>query len=337
VSNNGCDMPWPILPSGPPPLVEWRGDAPPPDGDLPDGLVDALAHPGARARLVEVDGHLCATLIATSFAAPDPRPSLERVDLVLMRTRVIVRRRPVTGECSALAPERLAREWARTPPAHRDPSVLFLQILNAVVDASSEVVDEVRHRVGLLEERLLAPNPPLNRILAELLELNRHLGTVRDGLLPLRSAIRELGELRDPVSRGILSAAGGLWLRSIELDLRYEVPSSLAVAESRIAGAFAQLQGERSEATNRVVLLLTIITVAFFLPTLLTGLYGMNVPLPGQESEGILWAFIGVAGLLLAVAAVAITRLGLWGTFWSVVPGLPVRPTSRDHQTEEAR
>ena len=288
---------------------------------LPAGVEAFLDQRGNRARLVEVDGALCATLIAASFGPDDVEPLLERVDLVLLKPVVLLRRRPITGACAALSRDRIAQQWANTPEDQRDTSVLFLQILDTVVDTSGQVIDEIRNRVGALEERLLTPNPALNRILTALLKLSRQLGSVRDGLLPLRGELRELVELRDPVRRGVVSAAGGRWLRNVESDLLTEVPSALAVAEQRIAGAFAQLQGERSEATNRVVLLLTIITVAFFLPTLLTGLYGMNLPLPGQDSDAMFWTVIGIAVFFFAVAATAITRLGLWGTFWSVVPG----------------
>lgn len=173
-----------------------------------------------------------------------------------------------------------------------------------------------------------APFGLIPQVLSGLLELSNHLGRLRDGLLPLRGDIRELAELRDPVERQVISPAAERWLRSIETDLAQDVPAVLSVADARIAGALLQLQGERSEATNRVVLLLTIITVAFFVPTLLTGLYGMNVPLPRQRHDWIFWSVVGLAAALLGVAAAAITRLGLWGTFRSVLPGpgLSLRP-----------
>lgn len=315
-------MPWPVYPPGtPPPLIEWRGGDPPPEIVLSDRIRAFLARPANRARILEVDGSLCATLVAANYDEDDPEPLLERIDVILQQRQVVLRRRRITGACAALAPDRIADEWDQTPLEQRDASVLFLQILDAVVDSSTEVLDEIRRRVGLLEERMLASNPTLNQVLSGLLELSHHLGRVRDGLLPLRGDIREIAELRNPVERQIISPAAERWLRSIETDLAQDVPATLSVADARIAGALLQLQGERSEATNRVVLLLTIITVAFFIPTLLTGLYGMNVPLPRQRHDSIFWSVVAMAGAFLAVAAVAITRLGLWGTFRSVLPG----------------
>lgn len=331
---NGLVMPWTPLPDGPLPIVEWAGTDPVPDVPLTEAIAAFLDHPGRRAQMEEIDGCLCARLVAISFDPDDAVPSLERIDLVLRPSHLLMRRRPISGTCAALTRGRLEVQWSRTPPDRRDTSVLFLQIIDAVVDASAEVLDEIHSRVGLLEERLLIPNPPLNRVLSSLLELSHHLSNVRDGLLPLRGDIRELAELAEPVERGLLSDAGMRWLRNVELDLIHDVPAGLATVERRITGALAQLHGERSEATNRFVLLLTIITVSFFVPTLMTGLYGMNVPLPGQESRGVFWAFIAVGVAFLGVAGVLITRLGLWGTFVSILPGLrrdapPPRAPSR--------
>lgn len=322
-------MPWPAHPPGaPPPLIEWHGEEPPAEIAMSERMRAFLARPAQRARILEIEGSLCATLVAANYDEDAPEPLLERIDVILQRTHVVLRRRRITGACAALSPDRIADGWDQTPPDQRDASVLFLQIIDAVVDSSTEVLDEIRRRVGLLEERMLASNPALNQVLSGLLELSHHLDRVRDGLLPLRGDIRELAELRNPVERRIISPAAGRWLGSIETDLVQDVPAVLSIADARIAGALLQLQGERSEATNRVVLLLTIITVAFFIPTLLTGLYGMNVPLPRQSHGWLFWSVVGVACSFLLIAVAAITRLGLWGTFRSVLPGpgLSLRP-----------
>ena len=333
--SNPLGMPWFVHPpEAPPPLVEWHDDTPPPGAELSDAMRVFLAQSGTRARLAEIDGSLCASLVGASFDTEDTVPMLERIDLILTKSSVLLRRRPITGFAATLALDHIAAQWAQTPPDQRDASVLFVQMLDGVVDGSTEVFDEIRVRVGHLEERMLVANPALNQVQSEILTLSRHLGSVRDGLLPLRGELREIVELRDPVGRHLVSEAGSRWLRNIEMDLTHDVPNALAVAEARIAGALTQLQGERSESTNRVVLLLTIITVAFFLPTLLTGLYGMNVPLPGQQHGAIFWVFVGIAVAFLGIAATAITRLGLWGTFRTVLPWTPRPETARpEHPT----
>src|SRR5262249_43903993 len=217
----------------------------------------------------------------------------------------------------------LTAEWARTPLDQRDTSVLFMQVLDAVSDGYRTVIGEVRRRVEALEEELLVERPRLNRVLGDLLELSRDLASVRDGLLPLRADVRELLHLREPIERGMVGGAGLRWLKELLHDLSAEVPAVLDSADRRIESALMQVQGERSEATNRVVFLLTIVTVAFFVPTLLTGLYGMNVPLPAKNDDEVFWVVVGVAAVLLGLAGVAISRLKLWGNFRAVAPDRP--------------
>ena len=324
-------MPWTVHPPGAAfPLREIAPSETVPE-ELGAATCRAFEDPSLRARLREVDGSLCARVVAASFRPDDDAPSFEQITAVLRADGVVVGRRQVAGTQRALSRGRLEEEWSATPAPHRDASVAFMQVVDAIVDEYDEVLHEIRLRVEQCEERLLAPNPPLNEILADLLSLNRVVGTVRQGILPLRAEIQELAELRDPVERDLLSTAGARWMRSIERDLQTDVPSSLEVTEARIGSALLQLQGERGEATNRMVLLLTILTVAFFVPTLFTGLYGMNVPLPGQRSGAVFWTFVGIAVALLAFAAGAISRLGLWGTFRSILPArLPILGTATD-------
>ena len=49
---------------------------------------------------------------------------------------------------------------------------------------------------------------------------------------------------------------------------------------------------------NETIRLLTVITLGLTIPTMLAGLYGMNVPLPGQDSGITFWTIVGVSVFL---------------------------------------
>ncbi len=282
-----------------------------------------FARPGTRARFKEVDGSLCIRLTGATFEPDDNGPQREVVEARLMPAGVIIRRQypgnPISPR-SAISDHEIGRQWSQLPDGQRDASVLLMLVVNTIIDTHHDVLDEIRARVDRLDEALLAPNPALNEILPQIQQLGAHLGAVRDGILPLRPQVREVLELREPVDRLLISPAGERWLANIERDLSQEVPSSLTVVEKRVATTMANLHGERSESTNRIVALLTVITAAFFIPTLFTGLYGMNVPLPGQDRHFGFWVVIALTGVLLAFASVMITKMGLWGTFRRLVP-----------------
>ena len=55
---------------------------------------------------------------------------------------------------------------------------------------------------------------------------------------------------------------------------------------------------------NRVIKLLTALTIIFMLPNIIVGAYGMNVPLPCQDSPHAFW--------IIAVMATSLTAFALW-------------------------
>lgn len=314
-------MPWTVHPAdSAPPLFDMHLDERDPGHTA--AIAEFFAQTSARARFREIDGSLCARLTGATFAPGDAVPRREMIDARLTPAGVLLRRQSAgPGDAgTALTTADIERQWRQLPDGQRDASVLLMLILNTVIEAHYDVLDEIRARVDRLDEQLLAPNPPLNHILPQLQQLGSHLGAVRDGIVPLRPQVREMLDLREPVERKIISAAGRRWLVNLERDLSAEVPASLTVVEKRVAVTMENLHGERSESTNRIVALLTVITAAFFIPTLFTGLYGMNVPLPAQSHGAVYWVVIGLTAAMLLLAVTMITKMGLWGTFRRLIP-----------------
>lgn len=293
------------------PLVDCGAD--PPEThvpDLPEAVRRFFADEDRRGRIVEVDGIVCARIVAASVE--HSRLGFERLDLALLREDVVLHRRAVHNlHHRPFDLGAIREEWARTLPEHRDASVLLVVVLDAVIDDYEEVLDQLRGRADHLEDDLLGQQQALRSVQRRLLDLNDLVGRIRRALVPLRNDLRELLQLRDPEGRGLVSPAGRLWLATLAEDLQHDLPAALGVAEGRIQSALAQLQGERSEVTNGVVLALTLVTAAFFVPTLLTGLYGMNTPLPLQHRHGVFWAVLAIAAFLFVAATWSIVRLGL--------------------------
>lgn len=54
---------------------------------------------------------------------------------------------------------------------------------------------------------------------------------------------------------------------------------------------------------NEKIRLLTVITLALSVPTMIAGLYGMNVALPGEHDPNMFWVIVGVSFLISSVLA----------------------------------
>lgn len=59
---------------------------------------------------------------------------------------------------------------------------------------------------------------------------------------------------------------------------------------------------------NETIRLLTVITLAFTAPTMIAGIYGMNVPIPGQQSPYAFWGIILVSVIISAALALYFLR-----------------------------
>jgi hypothetical protein len=296
-----------LPPDAPPPLVPWEPDR------LPESVA-ALPAVDTVPLLRDVDGVLYAVLAAVTMHRDALEPVIERVAVALLPDGVALHGEGGPGRSSAVDRDRLARKWAHTLPDQRDASVLFMQVLDTIVDGYDVALAALRERVERVEERLLGDTLSPAAALEELLRLNRRVSDVRGVALPLRNAVREELHLREPLEQGLVSRAALRWLETLEEDLLHDVPAALEVAEDRISSALAQVQGARGEETNRVVLLLTLLATAFFPSTLVAGLYGMNVPLPAQDEDAVFWAVVAASVALLVLVTVAALALGLDGT-----------------------
>jgi magnesium transporter len=62
---------------------------------------------------------------------------------------------------------------------------------------------------------------------------------------------------------------------------------------------------------NTVMKILAVATIILSIPTVMASIYGMNVPLPGQESG---WAFGGIIGVSLVIAV--LVGVIFWNRHW---------------------
>ena len=150
----------------------------------------------------------------------------------------------------------------------------------------------IDRRLDSLEARLSKSTQ--NKELLELMRLEKSLVYFKTAL---RSNLALLERLRRE------DALIGDCLGMLE-DAQVETAQALEMTDIALSilgtttSAFAAVIGNN---LNEVVRVLTVVTVAVALPTWITGVFGMNVPLPWQQEP---WSFAVV--MLLCVAAVVI-------------------------------
>lgn len=134
------------------------------------------------------------------------------------------------------------------------------------------------------------------RDIATLTEYERKLNDYLDALIPMNWAIERL------------MATSGLRLRADDKDDVEDLSIDLEQVIARCKSLLRTITNVRDSyravmdtRLNETIRLLTVITVALTIPTMVAGLFGMNVVLPGAEDPLMFWEIL-VASIVAAVA-----------------------------------
>ena len=169
-------------------------------------------------------------------------------------------------------------------------------LLHRIVDT---LVDHYRPEVDALEEQLeelerVVFEEPRTNPLRDVLALKRDVASLRRIALPERDAIgrlarREFAEIPDQLAyqfRDVYDHLVNLTDQAISL-------------QDRVTGLLDAYLSSQSNRLNQVMKVLTVIATIFMPLTVLTGMWGMNVPLPhllGGEAAQFWW----VLGIMVA-------------------------------------
>ena len=173
--------------------------------------------------------------------------------------------------------------------------------IEQVVAMIEAVSSQYQRRVATINRQMRAATDDIHTLRARdivtLTEYERKLNDYLDALLPMNWAIEQLIanrslRLRDDDKDDV---------EDISIDLEQVISrcKSLLRTITNVRDSYRAVMDTR---LNETIRLLTVITVALTIPTMMAGLYGMNVPLPAAESPVTFWVVIGGS----ALAALAI-------------------------------
>lgn len=174
------------------------------------------------------------------------------------------------------------------------PAALLHRIIDAMVDNYRPEIESLEeHMNGLEDMAILGYKPDLVR---DILALKRDLASLRRVVIPQRDAVGRLARREFPAINDELTYR----FRDV-YDHLVRLADEAMLLQDRVTGI---LEAHLSSISNRLNLVMKVLTVmsTIFLPlTVLTGMWGMNVPLPafpGGEALQFWW----VAGLMVAIS-----------------------------------
>lgn len=163
------------------------------------------------------------------------------------------------------------------------------------------IVKEYQTRVASINKQMRAVTSDITQLkpsdISTLVEYERKLNDYLDALIPTNTAVEQLlGGKQLKLYKDDLDIVEDL---SISLEQIMARCKSLLRTITNVRDSFRAVMDTR---LNETIRLLTVITLALTIPTMLAGLYGMNVDLPGNEGSPMLFWLIAGISVITAVA-----------------------------------
>jgi len=176
--------------------------------------------------------------------------------------------------------------------AEGSPSLLH-RIVDAIVDHYRPVVDALEERLEQLE-RIVFEQPTKNP-LRDVLALKQDVASLRRIALPERDAVgrlarREFPQIPDPLAYRFRDV----------YDHLVSVTDEAISFQDRVTGLLDAYLSSQSNRLNQVMKVLTVIATIFMPLTVLTGLWGMNVPLPRFPGDDVMQFWWVLAVMLIS-------------------------------------
>lgn len=171
------------------------------------------------------------------------------------------------------------------------------QLFVLMMDA---IARQYQRRVATINRQMRAATSDVQKLrsadIAVLTAYERKLNDYLDALIPTNTAVGKLlgGKMLK------LSEDDRDLVEDLSIDLEQVIArcKSLLRTITNLRDSYRAVMDTR---LNETIRLLTVITLALTIPTMLAGLFGMNVPVPGDRSVLTFWEIIGASVLAAAV------------------------------------
>src|SRR5947207_5747684 len=186
------------------------------------------------------------------------------------------------------------------------PVALLHRIVDAMVDSYRPEIDKLEDRLDDLEKQIFDdPQPALVR---RILDEKRQVAGLRRIVTPKRDVIGRLAR------RDFLDVTTEMSFRFRDVyDHLVRIADDVLIFQDRITGILDAHLSNVSNRLNEVMKVLTIVSTLLLPLTVLTGMYGMNVPLPhfpGGDAAQFWW--LSAIGAVIVASMLVFFRRKRW-------------------------
>jgi magnesium transporter len=172
---------------------------------------------------------------------------------------------------------------------------LFIQIMQEIVDAFER--DLVRLRRSVHKDRAKLRRIG-NREIERFVTVEHKLNDMIAAVLPTNTALHQITKARVIT----LHPNDVELMEDLMIDNTQLVDSARSVLKT-IQNVRSAAEAILTNTLNNRIKTLTVLTILLTIPTIISSLYGMNVPLPGMDQP---WAFVAVLGSIVVLVGLAL-------------------------------
>ena len=293
-------------------VVVWADVAEPVEADgavlrehfgLHELVVEAAFQRETNPKVEPYEHYLYIVLHGINFDASEHRFETHETDFFLSRKFLVTvhdgRRRSIAhiGEMCARAPHVLGEGTV----------ALLHRIVDTMVDHYRPEVDELEERLEAIEQRVI--ETPAESMTGDILTVKRDITTLRRIVVPQRDVVGRLARREfDLIGQEMAYRFRDVY------DQFVRMADDAIVFQDRVTGI---LDAHLASVSNRladVSKVLAVIATLFGPMTVITGLFGMNVPLPSMigRPEYQFWEIIGLMVLSSAGLFIWFRKSGWW-------------------------
>jgi len=252
--------------------------------ELGDFYADLISVPSTRSRCTVIDDK---ALVVLRVARPGAEPEdvgRQLLSLWLERGRVIIASELNIVDFLGIT------QWQQTHHAPQSPADLVARLALRAADRIEPLIERLGDSLDVIEEQLMMSRSydrgKLAHLRRTLINMRRLIWPQRDVLTTLE--IEDLSFLTNRDRVRLREAAA----RTARLGDEMQTLSERAVL------VHEQLLDTRAEQMNQTMLVLAAATVVLMPLTVISGILGMNLPIPFSDQP---WAFWAVCGGLVAM------------------------------------
>lgn len=200
------------------------------------------------------------------YLSPEDEIVGEHVAMVLMENSVLVFQE-VKEDVFDGVRNRIQSKLGRIRT--RGADYLFFALLDAIIDNYFLVLEQINHRIEVLEEEVYTNPKPI--IAQNIQHLKKEVLKVRRWIFPVKELISRLIDSESP----LIKHDTKLFLRDA-LDHSLEINESLQIYREMSMSLMEMYMSNMSNKMNEVMKVLTIMASIFIPLTFIAGIYGMN-------------------------------------------------------------